>query len=210
MDTMPEPAFNGILASAGDGVLPRAWNIYRGAIMDGQELALTAGRAIVIYVFLLVTVRLLGKRAVGNFTAFDLIVALMLGEVVDEPIFGDVPLVQGLLAIAAVAAAHFLNSLLSYLSPAIDRLTGGQPTPMINDGKMRRDGMARERVSEAELRALLREESIEELSDVQQALLEINGRLSVIKKPEARPLEKGDLAPSQPDGPQPNAPGGSS
>jgi uncharacterized membrane protein YcaP (DUF421 family) len=161
--------------------------------MGIQELALTAGRAVLFYLFLLVIVRLLGKRAVGNFTAFDLIVALMLGEVVDEPIFGSVPLLQGLLAIAAVAMAHFLNSLFSYVSPAFDRLVGGQPVPLVQDGQMVRQGMAQERINEAELQALLREQNVDRLSDVKEALLEINGLLSVVKKEEAQPLEKGDL-----------------
>ena len=52
--------------------------------MDLQELMLTATRALAIYLLMLIVIRALGKRTVGNFAAFDLVVALMLGEVVDE------------------------------------------------------------------------------------------------------------------------------
>lgn len=56
--------------------------------METQELLLTAQRAAAVYVLMLVVIRLMGKRTVGNFTAFDLLVALMLGEIVDEIIYG--------------------------------------------------------------------------------------------------------------------------
>ena len=58
--------------------------------MDPRELMLTAARAAAVYVFTLIVIRALGKRTVGNFSTFDLPVALMLGEVVDEIIYGDV------------------------------------------------------------------------------------------------------------------------
>jgi uncharacterized membrane protein YcaP (DUF421 family) len=52
--------------------------------MDPNELMLTAARAAAVYLFMLIVIRALGKRTAGNFSAFDLLVALMLGEVVDE------------------------------------------------------------------------------------------------------------------------------
>lgn len=67
--------------------------------MDINELLLTALRASFVYFFLLFVVRILGKREVGATSAFDLIVALILGEVVDEIIYGDVTMLQGVVAI---------------------------------------------------------------------------------------------------------------
>jgi uncharacterized membrane protein YcaP (DUF421 family) len=63
---------------------------------------LTAARAAAVSVFMLIVIRALGKRTVGNFSAFDLLVALMLGEVVDEIIYGDVLFTQGAVAIVAM------------------------------------------------------------------------------------------------------------
>jgi uncharacterized membrane protein YcaP (DUF421 family) len=161
--------------------------------MDVQELALTALRATVIYFFLLVVVRLLGKRTIGHSTAFDFIVALILGEVVDEPIYGDVPLVQALLVIAVIGGWHAVNAYLSYRSQTFDRLTGGSPTALIRDGQLDRRAMRRERVNEGDLRSLLRLQQIDDLSEVKLATLEPNGGLSVIKTDRARELRKGDL-----------------
>ena len=72
--------------------------------MEPQELLLTAVRAVAVYVLMLVVIRALGKRTVGNFSAFDLLVALMLGEIVDEIIYGDVRFIQGTVAVVSIAA----------------------------------------------------------------------------------------------------------
>ena len=162
--------------------------------MDYHELAMTALRATAIYVFLLVVMRFLGKRAVGDATAFDFIVALILGEVVDEPIYGDVPLVQGLLVIAVIAGWHAVNSYLGYRSPRFDRLTGGSPTILVRDGAIDRKALRRERINDAELRVMLRLHQIEDLKDVKEATLEPDGQLSVIKTDEARELTRSDVA----------------
>ncbi len=161
--------------------------------MDLTDLAYTAGRAAVIYVFLLIVVRLLGKRTVGDITAFDLIVAFIMSEVVDEPIFGDVPLIQGLLPIAVVAVLHYANSLLSFRSPTFERLTGGSPTVLVQNGKPDRQAMASERVSEDELKSMLREQEIDRIDEIKQATLETTGKLSILKTEEAKELLKGDL-----------------
>jgi uncharacterized membrane protein YcaP (DUF421 family) len=162
--------------------------------MDWPELGLTALRATVMYVFLLIILRILGKRTVGNFSAFDFMVALILGEVVDEPIYGDVPMVQGLLVIAVVAVWHYVNEWLSYRSERFDRLSGGGPTVLVRNGLLDRRAMAREHVNVQELWSMLRLHSVDRLQDVKTATLEPDGELSVILTDEAEPLRKGDLA----------------
>lgn len=162
--------------------------------MDLEALAMTAARATVIYVFLLVVVRLMGKRTIGHSTAFDFMVALILGEVVDEPIYGDVPLVQALLVIAVVAGWHALNAWLSYRSVRFDHLTGGGPAVLVRDGVIDRRALAAARVNEAELWSLLRLQQVDDLAEVRQATLEPNGQLSVLRTRPARELQKGDLA----------------
>src|SRR6188474_1231251 len=103
--------------------------------MDWQELGLTAGRGVLVYAVMLVVIRVLGKRTVGNFTAFDLLVALMLGEVVDEIIYGDVSLVQGFVAIFVVAAAKYVTGWLSYFDHGFRKFLEGSPTEIVRDGQ---------------------------------------------------------------------------
>src|SRR5215211_9030382 len=99
--------------------------------IDVNELLYTALRASFVYFFLLLVVRILGKREIGNTSAFDLIVALILGEVVDEIIYGDVTILQGVIAIVVVAIWHLVNSWASFRSEFIDKLTGAAPTVMV-------------------------------------------------------------------------------
>ena len=162
--------------------------------MDYQELLFTALRATVIYVFLLVVLRFLGKRTVGHSTAFDFMVALILGEVVDEPIYGDVPLLQGLVVIAVIAGWHAVNSWLSYRSQRFDRLAGGSPTTLVRNGEIVQEGMRSERINESELHSLLRLEGVEDLHEVKEATLEPDGRMSVIKTDAAREVSRADVA----------------
>lgn len=161
--------------------------------MDVQDLLLTAGRASLVYVFVLLVIRLLGKRSVGQFGAFDLLVALMLGEVVDEIVFGDVSLAKGFVAIAVIALWHFVNGWASYKSKFIDWLTEGRASLLVEHGQINRDTLAAERMNEEELWTALRQEGIEDIKEVKRAMLEPDGKVSVIQEKWARPLEKGDL-----------------
>lgn len=163
--------------------------------MDPQALLATALRVVVIYLFLLLLMRLLGKRTVGNFSAFDLIVALLLGELVDAPIYGDVPLSQGLVAMGMVADLAFLDASLSHRSRWFDELTGGKATVVIREGEIDKQALARERLNKSELWSLLRQSQIEDIRDVKWATLEPDGMLSVVKVQPAQPVTKRDLAP---------------
>lgn len=149
--------------------------------MDIGELLLTAVRSLILFVLMLAVIRLLGKRTVGNFTAFDLLVALMLGEVVDEIVFGDVPFVQGSLAIVAIAAAKYATTWGSFRSERIRTLVEGRPTVLVADGALLHDNMRKELMSDDEVLAGLRLEGVDDVRRVKQACLEVDGVISVIQ-----------------------------
>lgn len=166
--------------------------------MDVNELLFTALRASFVYLFLLIVVRVLGKREVGATSAFDLIVALILGEVVDEIIYADVTILQGVVAIGVVAVWHLVNSWASYKSSFIDRLTGAPPTVVVKNGEIQRKHLARERLSEDELFSELRLMGVDDLKEVRQATLEPNGKISVLKEDWAKPVQYQDVSKSPP------------
>ncbi|HET6597327.1 MAG TPA: YetF domain-containing protein [Anaerolineales bacterium] len=161
--------------------------------IDWNELLYTGLRASFVYVFLLVVVRLLGKREIGNTTAFDLIVALILGEVVDEIIYGDVTILQGVVAIGATAVWHLVNSWASFKSRIIDKLTGASPTIVIKNGQIQHKSLAKERLNKEELLSELRLMSVDDIKEVKLATLEPNGKISVIQEDWAKPVQKQDL-----------------
>jgi len=162
--------------------------------IDVKELLYTALRASFVYFFLLLVIRILGKREVGNTSAFDLIVALILGEVVDEIIYGDVTILQGVTAITVVGIWHLVNSWASFKSELIDQLTGAPPTVMVENGQIQRKNLAKERLNESELFSELRMMGVENVKEVKRATLEPNGRISVLLEEWAKPIQRQDLA----------------
>jgi uncharacterized membrane protein YcaP (DUF421 family) len=107
----------------------------RAATMEVHELLMTAARAAAVYALMLIVVRALGKRTVGNLSAFDLLVALMMGEIVDEMIYGDVRFIQGTVAILAIGAITYTDSWLSYWDHGLFAILEGKPTMVVKKGK---------------------------------------------------------------------------
>jgi uncharacterized membrane protein YcaP (DUF421 family) len=161
--------------------------------VDWQELGLTAARGVLVYVVMLVVMRVLGKRTIGNFTAFDLLVALMLGEMVDEIIYGDVSIAQGLTAILVVAAAKYLTSWLTCWNHGLNNLLEGTPTEIVKNGELQRAGLRQELMNDLEVMAMLRQEGIGDAAEVKKAILEVDGKVSVLKEDWAEPVQRRDL-----------------
>jgi uncharacterized membrane protein YcaP (DUF421 family) len=162
--------------------------------MDPQELMLTAGRTFAVFALMLVVMRVLGKRTVGNFAAFDLIVALMLGEVVDEIIYGDVSFLQGTVAILVIAGAQSANAWLSWWDHGWDKILEGQPTVVVRNGALVEAGMRAERMNGKDVIAHLRGQGIRDLREVDLALVEDDGSVSVLKKKWAEPVTCADVS----------------
>lgn len=161
--------------------------------MDWQELGMTALRGVLVYAVMLLVIRCLGKRTIGNFTAFDLLVALMLGEVVDEIIYGDVSLAQGMTAIVVIALCKYLTAWLTYWKHGINRVLEGTPTEIVKHGELVRKGMRGELMNEQEVYAALRLQGIADMREVKSAIMEVDGQVSVIKEDWAEPLQKSDV-----------------
>jgi uncharacterized membrane protein YcaP (DUF421 family) len=161
--------------------------------MDPSELLLTSARAVAVYALILIVIRLLGKRTVGNFSAFDLLIALMLGELVDEIIYGDVRFLQGTVAIVTLAALAAADSWASYASDGMQKILEGTPTVIVRDGDLDRDGMRAERMNERDVMAMLRLSGVQDLREVHLAIVETDGEVSVLKHDWAAPADKADV-----------------
>jgi uncharacterized membrane protein YcaP (DUF421 family) len=165
--------------------------------MDAKELVLTAARALAVYALMLVVVRALGKRTIGNFSAFDLLVALMIGEVVDEIIYGDVRFLQGTVAIVTIAGLALADGWLAYLSPRLEMFLEGKPTIVMRDGELDRRGMRKERMTVRDVLSHLRAQGVVDVREVRVAVVENDGSLSVIKHDWAETAQKADVLDSE-------------
>jgi uncharacterized membrane protein YcaP (DUF421 family) len=163
------------------------------AAMDPQELLMTAARAGAVYALMLIVVRALGKRTVGNLSAFDLIVALMLGEVVDEIIYADVRFIQGTVAIVTLGAVAYLDSVLSYVDPRLEAILEGKPTIVVKRGEFHRPGMRQERMNETDVLGALRSQGVRDMREVEYAVVEHDGSVSIVPYDWALPAIKADV-----------------
>ena len=140
-------------------------------------------RAGVVYLALLAMVRLTGKRTVGQFTPFDLVVVLLLSEAVSGSIAGqDESLTGGLIAAATLLLLNMLIAFASSRSKRFDTLVEGNPVLVGRDGVIYEDVLKRQRVTRADFDKALREADCE-LRDMRLAILEADGIINIMKKP---------------------------
>jgi uncharacterized membrane protein YcaP (DUF421 family) len=158
-----------------------------------EDLLGLALRVSIMYAYALVLVRLMGKRSIGNLSAFDLVVTLIVGDLFDDVFWREVPLSQALVAFSVIGLLHLLIGYATYRSRAVERFFSGVPTPLVRNARFHREGMAKERLREEAVREQLRLQGEENLTEVRVATLEPSGETSVLKKEEYQPVQKGDL-----------------
>lgn len=140
-------------------------------------------RAVAVYVALLVMVRLSGKRSVGQFTPFDMILLILLGTAVQNSLIGeDVSLVGGLLLAATLIALNHAVGWVTARSRRIHGLLEGRAVKIIEDGVLDKERLRKEGVSEMDLDEALRRAGLEHVSEVRRGWLETDGHITLIKK----------------------------
>ena len=139
-------------------------------------------RASAVYVFLMAMVRLSGKRAIGQFTPFDLLVVMLLSEAVSNALSGgDDSLVGGLIGATTLIVLNGLAGFAGSHSRRVEAWLEGEPVLIARDGKPLEAVMRRHRLGALDLEKALREEDCE-LDAVKCAFLETDGSISIIKK----------------------------
>jgi uncharacterized membrane protein YcaP (DUF421 family) len=141
------------------------------------------GRVVVIYVALLVMVRAAGKREIGSLGPMDLLAMLLLSETVSPALTRQDPsLVASLTAAGTLLALTTLVSWLNYRFRAAEGVIEGRPRVVIRDGRVDDAVCRSERISDQDLAAALRKEGVASPEDVATAIVEPNGRITVIPK----------------------------
>lgn len=140
-------------------------------------------RPVLVYLFLVIIVRLAGRRELAQLNSFDLIVLLMLANTVQNATIGnDNSMVGGLIGVSALLAANYMVVRFLYFHPQVDRLVEGGPTPLIHDGKLLRRNLAREAITEDELMEAVRKQGLGSATEVAEAVLETGGVISVVPR----------------------------
>src|SRR5215218_5610069 len=152
-----------------------------GLSLKSEELGFghMAARAVVMYVALVLVVRSAKKRFLSRATAFDFVLAVLLGAVAARAMTGGAPFFPSVVALVVLAGIHWLVSAISRPSPFISRLIKGESTLLINEGKVDGRALRRSHMSMDDLLEDLREKGIAEPGKAKEARLERSGRLSV-------------------------------
>jgi len=140
-------------------------------------------RSAVIYFALIVALRLFGKRQIGQFTIFDLVLILLVANAVQPAMTGpDNSLLGGLIIIGSLVAVDGLLATARARIPIVNELLEPKPTVIAEDGKWQSKAMEQEDVTLEDAEMALREHGIADIDDVQLAVLEADGSISVIPK----------------------------
>jgi|SRR5579859_173615 len=140
-------------------------------------------RTLVVYLFLLIGLRLAGKRELGQFNPFDLVVLLLLSNTLQNAIIGnDNSLSGGLLGAAVLLAVNYVVVRFLYRHPAIERLVEGDPDVLVQDGEAIQHRMERELITRDQLEAAARRQGIDSLDRVRECRLETGGALTFIER----------------------------
>jgi len=149
----------------------------------------------------LLAIRLVGKRTIGQLSPFDLLVIVILGAAVAIPMEDEkLPFTHGLIPIVMVTLISWLISKVILRSRRIENVLQGKPCVLIENGEVVVKNIKQERISMTDLAIMLREKDVNNIQDVQEAVLEPNGLLSVILKPECQPLRPKDIGISTTEG----------
>jgi uncharacterized membrane protein YcaP (DUF421 family) len=136
----------------------------------------------------------MGKREVGQLSAFDLVVAIMIAELAAVPMENiDMPLHEGLIPVFTLVALQVLFAYLSIKSHTIRGIVDGGPSIIIANGKVLEKEIRKMRYNMSDLLGQLREKDVPNIADVQFAVLETSGELSVVLKGDKRPVTVADL-----------------
>lgn len=152
-------------------------------------------RPVIVYAFLVISLRIAGKRELAQLNPFDLVVLLTLSNTVQNAIIGDDNSVTGgLIGATALLAINGLVVRFLYKHRKLDEIVEGSPDVLIDDGKVRTRNLRRELITVAQLEVAARRQGFSSLSEVQQCILEPGGTLSFIgKKPQPEELRHQEL-----------------
>jgi uncharacterized membrane protein YcaP (DUF421 family) len=161
-------------------------------------------RSIIFLVLLFITTKVLGKKQISELSFFEYVAGITIGSIAGEVVTGlERSMTHGAIAIVVFGMVTFLVNFLSIKSKKFSDFAEGKSTVVIKDGKILENNLKKEKYTIDELSALLRQKDIFKVADVEFAVLEPRGNLSILLKRENRPLTPKDLQMKMPNEKEP-------
>lgn len=150
-------------------------------------MLITFFRSIILYIVVLIVMRFMGKREIGQLQPFELAISIMIADLATIPMAEiGIPISNGIIPILGLLLMHLLISVINMKSMKAREIICGRPTLLIYRGKIDEKALKKERFTINELEERLRGNNVNNLGDVEYAILETNGQVTVILKPEKR------------------------
>ena len=150
-------------------------------------MLVTFFRAILLYIVVLIVMRLMGKREIGQLQPFELAISIMIADLAATPMAeSGVPITNGIMPILGLLVMHLIISMVNIKSTKAREIICGKPSLLIYRGKIDQKVLKKERFTINELEERLRDNNIFNVGDVEYAILETSGQVTVIQKPEKR------------------------
>lgn len=157
-------------------------------------MLITFIRSIFLYIIVLIVMRLMGKREIGQLQPFELAISIMIADLASTPMAdAGIPLTNGIIPILALLVMHLIISILNIKSIKARAILCGKPAILIYRGKIDEKMLRKERFTVNELEERLRGNNIVNIGDVEYAILETSGQITVIQKPEKKNVTVEDL-----------------
>lgn len=157
-------------------------------------MLVTILRTAILYVFVILGLRIMGKRQIGDMQPNELVITILISEIAAIPIQDiNQPVVNGIIAIFMLVVLEILISFLSMKSVKARQVINGKSAVIVKDGQLDQKLMKRMRVTVADLMEVLRIQNVFHIDQVAYAILETNGQLSVLLKPEYQTATAADL-----------------
>ena len=151
-------------------------------------------RTVIIYILVLFVMRFMGKREIGQMQPFELVIAIMIADLASTPLSeSGIPILYGIIPILGLLFIHIIISILNIKSIKAREIICGKPRLLVVNGKIDEMALIKENFTINELQERLRVNNISNLGDVEYAILETSGQISVILKSEKRTVTPEDL-----------------
>ena len=150
-------------------------------------MLITFIRSIILYIIVLIVMRLMGKREIGQLQPFELAISIMIADLATIPMTEiGIPIFNGIIPILGLLFMHLIISIINLKSTKIREIICGKPRILIYRGKIDEKALKKERFTINELQEKLRGNGVVNLGDVEYAILETSGDVTVIQKPDKR------------------------
>ena len=156
-------------------------------IISGDKMLISVIRTLIVYVFIIIAVRLMGKRQISDMQPSELVITLVISDIAAIPMQNtSQPLLSGIIPVLMLVALEILTSILMMKSGKFRKILCGSPVVVIEDGKLLQNQMKRLRLTIEDLCIQLRQQDVFSIEDVQYCIVETNGTVSVLEKPHKR------------------------